>query len=52
MKRKVTVMFTLFASSSFAAGLAFQSVIPYIIGTLFILVAGYQAGKQIETNKA
>ncbi|MCA0982261.1 hypothetical protein [Exiguobacterium aestuarii] len=52
MKRNVTAMFALFASSSFAAGLAFQSVIPFIVGILFILAAGYQAGKQTETKKA
>ncbi|WP_214834025.1 MULTISPECIES: hypothetical protein [unclassified Exiguobacterium] len=47
MKRNYTVAFCLLMSASFLAGIALESVIPFVLGVIFLFAAGFQARKEI-----
>lgn len=41
MKRNYTVAFCSLMSASFLAGIALESVIPFVLGVVFLFAAGY-----------
>lgn len=47
MKRNYTVTFCLLMSASFLAGIALESVVPFVFGIVFLFSAGVQARKEI-----
>ncbi|WP_404353619.1 hypothetical protein [Exiguobacterium aurantiacum] len=47
MKRNYTVAFCSLMSASFLAGIALESVIPFVLGVVFLFAAGVQARKEI-----
>jgi len=47
MKRHYTVAFCSLMSASFLAGIALESVIPFVLGIVFLFAAGVQARKEI-----
>ncbi|ERG68489.1 MULTISPECIES: hypothetical protein [Exiguobacterium] len=47
MKRNYTVTFCLLMSASFLAGIALESVVPFVLGVVCLFAAGVQARKEI-----